>query len=347
MNQSTMDEALARLAPYGPDLRNGLTNHAPMAIEALCAMERPETVSRWLDRYSALLVPRGVPRGRIARNEWAASLGRVELFPEWADFFEEELREAPWRGVASRWSARLMPAVCASALHGVLRTAHAVRSLEQSESSLRRRELAQGLAYWASFHQTLPTSPGKGERSAPLRALAAVPLVPSEKRRFAGTIDSSLAALGEFPEFGPVIDSIDAQPSPSRTLSEVSEAFARAYLANAHDVLTTIVFLHAITGAAAVRLLLPLLDPNAAADAVRYEWQAGCALYAAFATRLPVEGEITSPPGDPRALIDHAVRHGDEHAIKLTEACLREHALHPSPAYLAAASHALAALPVP
>jgi len=310
MDASTLDEALVRLAPYGPDLSNGLTNHAPMAVEALCAMNRPEAVSRWLDRYSTLLVPRGAPRERMAPDAWPRALGRLELFPEWVEYFEEELREAPWRDVASRWSARLMPAVCASAMHGVLRTAHAVRSLEQSESRLRRRELAEGLAYWASSHQTLPTSPGRAERSTPLRALAAVPLVPSEKRRFSGTIVSSLEALGEFAEFAPVIDSIDPAPSPSRVLSEASEAFARAYLANAHDVLTTIVFLHAITGAAAVRQLLPLLDPHAAADAVRYDWQAGCALYAAFAIRQPVEGEIDPPAGDPRALIDRAVRHG-------------------------------------
>src|SRR5207237_4169394 len=30
---AAMDEALAFLAPYGPDLRNGLTSHAPMAAE--------------------------------------------------------------------------------------------------------------------------------------------------------------------------------------------------------------------------------------------------------------------------------------------------------------------------
>ncbi len=170
-------------------------------------------------------------------------------------------------------------------------------------------------------------------------------MLPLEKRRFAGTIVSSLEALGELAEFAPAIDSIDLAPSPSRALSDVSEAFARAYLANAHDVLTSIVFLHAITGAAAVRLLLPLLDADAAVAAVRYDWQAGCALYAAFATRLPIEGEIDPPREDRRSLADLAVRHGDEHAIKLTEACLREHALHPSPAYLAAAKHALGILP--
>ena len=36
-------------------------------------------------------------------------------------------------------------------------------------------------------------------------------------------------------------------------------------------------------------------------------------------------------------LIDSAVATGDEHAIKFTEACLREHALNPKPVYLAAA----------
>jgi hypothetical protein len=340
-----MDETLARLAPYGPDLRNGLTNHAPMAAEALCAIGRPEAVSPWLDRYSALLVPRSAARERIPPSEWQRALGRLDLFPEWVAYFEEELEEASWRDVASRWSARLMPAVCASALHGVIRVAHAVRSLEQSESALRKRELAEGLAYWSSAYQTLPAAAGDPLRSTPLRALAAVPVVPSEKRRFAGTIVSSLEALSEFAEFGPVIDAIDPSPSPSRALSDVSEAFARAYLANAHDVLTTIVFLHAITGAAAIRLLLPLLDASAAAGAVRYGWQAGCALYATFATRLPVEGDVEAPPEDPRTLADLAVAHGDEHAIKLTEACLREHALLPSSAYLAAGRHALGALP--
>jgi hypothetical protein len=238
-----------------------------------------------------------------------------------------------------------MPAVCASALHGVIRVAHAVRSLERAESAPRRRELAEGLAYWASAHQVLPAAAGPSRRSAPLRALAAVPVVPLERRRFTGTIVSSLEALAELDEFAPVIDAIDPEPSPSRALSEVSEAFARSYLANAHDVLTAIVFLHAVTGAAAVRLLLPLLDAGEATRAVRYVWQAGCALYATFATRLPVEGDVEAPHEDARTLAALAVAHGDEHVIKLAEACLREHALLPSSAYLAAARHALDTLP--
>ncbi len=43
-------------------------------------------------------------------------------------------------------------------------------------------------------------------------------------------------------------------------------------------------------------------------------------------------------PPQPDALIDRAVATGDEHAIKLTEACLRLHAESPDPLMLHAAA---------
>ena len=116
MDASTLDEALVRLAPYGPDLSNGLTNHAPMAVEALCAMKRPDAVSRWLDRYSALLVPRGAPRERIAPGVVGARARSARAFSGMGGV----LRGAASRGALARrgvaLSARLMPAVCASAI---------------------------------------------------------------------------------------------------------------------------------------------------------------------------------------------------------------------------------------
>jgi hypothetical protein len=41
------------------------------------------------------------------------------------------------------------------------------------------------------------------------------------------------------------------------------------------------------------------------------------------------------------ALVEHAIACGDEHGIKFTEVCLREHALASRPAFLAAAAHAV------
>jgi hypothetical protein len=172
-----------------------------------------------------------------------------------------------------------------------------------------------------------------------------VAVVPSEDRRFTGTIVSSLEALDGFAAFAPVIDRLDVSRPLDEVLSDLTETFARVYLANARDVLGSIVFLHAVTGAAAVRTLLPLLDPADAHDAVRFAWQTGAALYAAFGSRpatvREIEPALVAAPG----LVDRAIANGDEHAIKFAEVCLREHALRASPAFIAAAAHAIDLLP--
>jgi hypothetical protein len=339
-----MDEALALLAPYGPDLKNGLTSHAPMAAEALAALGRPDAVMPWLERYRDGMLPRRPPRGAITPDGWRTVLGHEDLFPEWTVFFDAELAGASWRDVLARWVARLAPAFCASATHGVIRVGHAVRSLEQSDSAARVHELAEGLAYWAAAHQTLPAAPTRRDPMPPREAITAVPLVPPDRRRFTGTIVSSLAALDEFPDFAPAIGLLALDAPVDRLLSEVTETFARVYLANADDVLTTIVFIHGVTSATALRSLLPYLDDAVARDAVRYAWQTGCALYAAFGKMPPPAHEIAPPRESRDGLVDLAIANGDEHAIKFTEACLREHAIAPSPAYLAAARHAIDAL---
>jgi len=45
---TVLDEALEVLASAGPDLRNGMSNHAPMAVEALCALGRSDAALPWL-----------------------------------------------------------------------------------------------------------------------------------------------------------------------------------------------------------------------------------------------------------------------------------------------------------
>jgi hypothetical protein len=341
---SMMEPALELLAAYGPDLRNGLTSHAPMVAEALAALGRADAVMPWLEDYRQGMLPRPVARARIPRDEWRAALGRTDRVAEWNAFFADECREAPWREVLARWTARLAPAICASAMHGVIRVAHAVRSLSESESPARIRELADGLAYWAACYQTLPTTLDATGTLPASEAIAKVPVVPPAQRKFSGTIVSSLAALDDFPEFAPVISLLDVTHEPGSVISDMTETFARVYLANAHDFLSAIVFIHAVTSVAALRTILPYLPDATAHDALRYAWQASCGLYAAFGRSSVAAGEIEPLRESRDTLIDMAVANGDEHAIKFTEACLREYDLRPSPAYLAAARHAIGML---
>lgn len=52
---STMDQALSMLAGCGPEFGGGLSNHGPMAAEALLALGRGEEVERWVASYRTRL----------------------------------------------------------------------------------------------------------------------------------------------------------------------------------------------------------------------------------------------------------------------------------------------------
>jgi hypothetical protein len=341
-----LDAALDELAACGPDLANGFTSHAPMVAEALVALGRADAVRPWLERYRPQLTPRPRAAAPIAPDAWRAALGREERTADWMAFFSAELAAAPWRAVLPRWLARLAPAYCTNALHGPLRVAHAARALARRETPQRLRELGDALGAWAANHQTLPVPAPRREGSlAPRDAIDAVPLQPLAERGFRGSIVSALQGLDGFAAFVPVIDWIDVTPPPERVVTELTRAFARVFLANASDPLGAIVFAHGVTGAAALRSLLPLVDAGVASSLLRYAWQAGAALQASLGREKPVAGAPLRPPPSADALVAAAVRHGDDHAIKLTEACLREHALEPDPIYPSAAAHALAALP--
>lgn len=347
-----VDAALDRLAAFGPELRNGMTSHAPMTIEALAALGRPEAVMPWLDRYLPELLPGPAPTVRIPPTAWRAALSREDRFADWSAWFREELDRADWRAVLERWVSRLAPGLCAAATHGVIRVGHATRSLGIVDTPQRRRELADALASWASTYQELPTlelgTAGEAQDSyGPRQAIARVEIVPRGRRRFSGTIVSSLAALDEWPAFAPTIGLLDVGADPESCVDELAETFARVLLANAHDPLTSIVFIHGVTSLAAVANLLPHLQNDTARRVVRYGWQAAAGLYAAFGVRPPPAGDLDPETEHWDDLIERAIEHGDEHAIKLVEAARQLDARAPSPAYAASVSHAIRLLPRP
>jgi Questin oxidase-like len=341
---AAMDDALERLRDTGPELRNGLTNHAPMAAEAMCALGRPQAVAPWVERYRRKIPPAPARVERVPAQNWESALGQLARHADWVDFFDNELKEAPWRAVLDRWVARLGPGIVASAAHGVIRTGHAARALGESENPLRMRELAEGLAYWAATYQTLPSAQRGPENLRPSQAIAQVAVVPRDKRKYGRTIVSALDSLQQHPEFPGVIEMIDTGGDPGALLSDITATFARVYLGNAREILGAIAYIHCVTGPGALRMMLPQVEAATARLALRYAWQASCAIYCAFGVR-PAPKDAIEPPGeDADALIERAIATGDEHAIKFTEACLRENAIAPDGAYLAAARHAIGVL---
>jgi hypothetical protein len=335
-----LDDALEVLSPYGPDLTNGNFNHAPMVVEALCALGRPEAVFPWIEAYRARLTPRPPAGAPVDWSRWRAHLGRRGSFADWNRLFTAELSDAPWRDVLDRWASRLAPGYSAAATHGAIRVGHAARGLAEAETRVRLRELADALASWAASYSALPeATAATPARLSPRMAIAALPVVPPE-RRPPGNITLSLNRLVDVPEFAPAIDLIDLGGDLEPRLAELAELFARIYLANVTDIRTFIVFVHSVTALHALGNIAPQVSAATAQSLARYAWQAGCGLYAAFGG-AGVADAVAGGDADLAALVDQAVRNGDEHVIKFTEACVARHKIAPSPAYIAAIGHAL------
>jgi len=158
-------DALDRLRNTGPEFNSFLANHGPMAAEAIVQLGADDEVAGWVDRYRTRLTPEPEPRDRIAVDQWRSRLGDVRYVGDWTVLFEQEIAESGWRQTLVRWWPRLLPGLSASATHGMIRTAHAVRSLAApgsgGDSALAAldAELARGLGLWAARYQLLPGAP--------------------------------------------------------------------------------------------------------------------------------------------------------------------------------------------
>ena len=336
----TLDEALGRLSPYGAALTNGNFNHAPMVAEALCALGRPDMVLPWIERYRPRMLPRASVGRSIAATQWREALGQRERFADWSELFRQALRDAEWRDVLELWAGRLAPGVSAAATHGAIRVGHAVRGLAAEETPRRLAELADALASWASSYSELPSADGAGGGLSPREAIARMPIVPAARRR-QGNIVAALSGLVEFTQFAPAVARADLDGDILSLLAELSELFARVYLANVHNVPTAIAFIHGVTSLSALGHIAPQVSDRTARSLLHFGWQAGCGLCACYGGGTAFAAAIAAIDQDWEELLERALANGDEHVIKFTEACLSRDFLAPSPAYPAAVANVL------
>src|ERR1700735_4372770 len=98
----TLDEAYDRLHVTGPEFDGFLSNHGPMAAEAMIRRGHAGQVQSWLDAYVRRLeeFPRGL--GPIG-SDWQEALGDVRRVADWTVFFGRETAEHPWRPVLKPW----------------------------------------------------------------------------------------------------------------------------------------------------------------------------------------------------------------------------------------------------
>lgn len=297
-----VNDALDRLRGVGFEFGPGFVNHAPMVAETLAAVGCRDIVATWVEehkrRHTYLTPPEGGTPIAAESGEWRTALGDFRRVHDWVAMFETELSRRPWRDVLLEWWPRLLPGVFGMLTHGFIRTAHAVRSV--------------GAMPEPGPLQLRELAHGLGYWAA-----RHTPVPPASERSLL-----LLPAAGE---------------EIATSLSELTVTAAGLYAERAPRPAVPLV--HSVTAPAALRLFLPHLPVALHRPAYDTLRQAVAAMWDSFPSDgdgAPASGPSYEPPSAERLLVD-AVDLGDDHAIKLAEACRREHALLPDDRYRAAA----------
>ncbi|MFF8913951.1 questin oxidase family protein [Streptomyces sp. NPDC015032] len=310
----TLDEALERLHTAGPERNGWLSNHGPMAVEALVRHGQAPAVHRWLDHYSHKLEDMPETASRVTAENWREALGDPRRIADWTLYFERETTERPWRDVLTEWWPRLLPGIAAGATHPVIRVGHSVRTLlgGGEASAPRITELAHGLGYWAARHQPLPALAPLPPAPSAAAALDAVPPVPGQS----GGIRDRLAQLSAFPVW-PQRFTDDPDEARAR-LEELVRAATHRYATHGHG--EPIMLVHAATAPNAVLRTLPALPRALWVPSLGAAWAASAAVTAAYGPAEPAP--YTPASASAEELFARAAAHGDDHTIKFTDTAL-------------------------
>ncbi|MGL5830119.1 MAG: questin oxidase family protein, partial [Angustibacter sp.] len=317
-NLSQLDEAFARFHETGPEFQGWLSNHGPMASDALLRIGGGDRLGHWAHCYAGRLEELPRPRWVIRPEDWREAWGDPTRLGDWLRYFERALAERPWADVLAEFWPRLVSGAAASATHGLIRTGHAVRALAQETSPVRLAELAQALGYWAARWQPLTFAPTPAPNGQP------------DPERVQALL-SEAATLLAHPEggFRPRLRELQARPgwvSVSTGLGQIPQDVPAALTAlattgSAHyahwGAGDPVMLVHIITAPRAAGWVLPHLPTGLWDETWVHVSQATAALTALYPARAWTSAEL-SRTAEPLAVA--AVQHGDEHVVKLAEA---------------------------
>ncbi len=330
-NESVLLEAYQRFHRTGPEWGgHHLSNHGPMAVEAMIRHGHADSVHRWIDNYTQRLEepPRGLTP--VTEDDWQEALGDLKRVADWTTLFYREVAERPWREVLATWWPRLVPGIIGGTAHGAIRVGHVVHSLLAAEArpgAVDSRdnpyviELADALGYWAACWTPVAGDPSRRHGSLrPADALAAVPTVADQEKGVPYRVSQLPTTDGWQSALGALRAASDPEQVPT-LLSQLIDATVFRYLSYGHG--HAVMLVHASTAPTAVLRVLPALPRTQWTASMDAAWQASAALtaactpqHAADRTDLTVHTDGVATIEDTMAL---AVDQGDEHVIKFAD----------------------------
>lgn len=322
-----------------------MSNHGPMAVEAMVRHGHEGEVHKWIDWYQDRLddVPRGLTP--VTSETWQEALGDTTRVADWTTFMLREVQSRPWRELLAEWWPRLIPGIIAGSTHAVIRVGHSVRTLlaedEAADVQTQLEEFAHALAYWAARWRRLDVA--TPPRSGGIDASAALDTVPSVAEQGI-SITHRLSQLADTPGLSSAFDSLRTPESPEQAadlLAGIADAAVRDYLT--HGQANPVMLVHASTAPTAVLRSLPALPEGLWIPSLDAAWLATVAMTATYRNTEAPAADVAAAvaqTGDAQETFDRAVRHKDEHAVKFADAALDSYERTGSTSALAAATRA-------
>lgn len=317
---------LLHAARWDAEYGGGLSNHLPMALTALARLgasdeRRAEFAARYAKKLHAAPPAETWPAGEA----WRALLGQPRAWPAYRALWRGWIDDEGAPAVLAQALPTLMQGAGAAAFHGLLRAAYAL-------AANHAEELADALAYWSCRWFACGAADGQGSNADTAAVLNSLDLAAELKDQ--PLIAQQMAQAAAHPRFAPALARwrVDAHI----TLPRLAMLAAERYAARAEFTV-----LHLVTGAHAVRALLPWLHAADRLPALRH--YAGAAA-AAWAT-LPREHngaplQVTVLPWT--EITARATLSDDDHVIKLVDACRELEASQGGAVWSRAASRAVA-----
>ena len=305
MSDAVLLGALERLRGTGPEFNGFLANHGPMAAEALTRIGGSDVVPGWVERYATRLDDAPAVTRGISADDWHEHLGDRRCSVT-----------GPSSCAARRVSCRGRRCCCAGGrgcCPGWPPARRTGSSVPRTRCGRCARQAPTLTRCWSTSWRRGWASGPRGTRRCPAHRRCAATGTPWPRRpgcpasirpcpdEGAG-IGGRLLSLRHLDGLSPALDEWRAPATPDDALDELIGAAVRV-LAARDD--TPIAFCHAVTGPAAVRLVLPLLPADLQVASVAASWQVVGAIVAAFASPRLEAGivgrrRIAGRPAGPR-----------------------------------------------
>lgn len=325
-----------KLNHLAPEYGNGLTNHLPMALEALHSMQASnQQLERFYNHSIAKLELIDNTSSTASLKDWQAvcSLkGQYSHFTELRQYFSDQIGNNPQHPAIANYVQKLAPAISCAAFHPIIRLAHALQANNAEE-------VASALAYWVYAYTELAWPDNSSYSDCSLKVTVEQLLTEHswpEGRLGNGLVTDDMKNVSLQPNF----DHLTFRPKVHRVqFSEMESSILSLYLAT-----NDFTVLHGVTGTYAVRVVMEQCSYNE--DLVLYLWQGlVCAYLSKGMTQQHIQDTLTALTNftcyTREQIRKLACESLNDHSIKLAAVCLKMHEMTNDEKYLLAISRQL------